>query len=90
MPSYEYQDTVTGEVYEVQQRITDKPFTHLDINKNAWLRVSIVCFDGVTPEQGAEEHFRLCPELHPVKRLIAGSTNFVLLGGGWAAQGYGA
>jgi putative FmdB family regulatory protein len=55
------------------------------------------------PEHGEFEHqhsindeLKECPTCqaenrdspHKVKRLIAGGTNFILSGGGWASEGY--
>lgn len=89
--TYEYQDLVTGEIFEVQQSIKDPPFTH---------RVGDV-LSRVAEEHEAkpldvanlEEWVSSKHVPHPVKRLIsADSGGFRLVSGesgGWASSGYG-
>jgi hypothetical protein len=74
--TYDYVDLVNGDVHEVQQKITDKAWTH--VHDGVWL----ACLPGSTEPHGA----------HPVKRLIsAESGGFRLVSGpsgGWGQQGY--
>ncbi len=75
--TYEYQDLDTGEVYEVEQRITESAYR------------SVTPIPGTT---GIWSHFDPNgPEMHPVKRLISRGAPFQLKSGpagGWGQSGY--
>lgn len=88
--TYEYQDLITGEVFEVQQRISEPAFTHRIGEK--LLRVAQEHEAAELPP--LEQSFTLSEQkAHPVKRLIsAQSGGFRLVSGdsgGWSESGYG-
>lgn len=88
--TYEYQDLVTGEVIEVQQRITDPPFTH----RVDGVLVRVAQEHEASKSQVSDAEFELTKsDAHPVKRLISSqSGGFRLVSGdsgGWSESGYG-
>jgi hypothetical protein len=86
MPTYMYQVGDTRETIEVEQRITDTPFTHKGpqglVRLPEFAGQPCLGNSGDGSGEGASE------VIMPVRRLIAGSTRFLLLGGGWAESGY--
>lgn len=77
MPVYEYECPRCG-TFEVEQKISDPPLTRCIFNRAA---------DGKPTGQEFRIHGGVwCGE--EVKRLIAGSTRFVLKGTGWFKDGY--
>lgn len=77
MPTYEYRDCVSGRTREVQQRISDKPFTHYDTAMRQWLTIDAGVVLHANPQV-----------VHPVLRVISGGTGFHLKGDCWASDGY--
>lgn len=82
--TYEYRDLVTGETFEVEQRISEPAFTHRHYTSGAWHYAPAYSSSSKALESIAENH--------PVKRLISAQNGGFRLvsgdSGGWASQGY--
>jgi len=80
VPTYDYQDLVTGEVFEVEQRISEPAFTHRH-PPSGTLHHAPTSGVGLL-ERGGN---------HPIKRLISRGAPFQLKSGpagGWGETGY--
>lgn len=91
--TYEYQDLATGEVFEVEQKITEPAFTHRE--STGTFRTLSEDFRGA--HAVSQDYSRPCSDepplirLRPVKRLISRGAPFQLKSGpagGWGSSGY--
>lgn len=93
MPSYEYQDLVSGKTLSVEQRISDAKFTHYDTALKGFVRIRLATEAETEslPLLKAGATLKLVKGLHPVKRLISGAPAVQFISGpsgGWSSAGY--